>query len=78
MESNPGSIERDEEDRPVFFHATRCGLKKTPTDLISVQCHRRTQHCMTSLQQESPRYTSMWWTGGREREVEQLERYEER
>jgi hypothetical protein len=33
---------------------------------------------MTSLQWEPPLHASLWWTGGWEREVGQLEHYEER
>lgn len=34
-------------------------------------------NCMPSLQCEPPQCVSMWWSVGREREVEQHEHYEE-
>ena len=50
-------------------------------------CHHATQHrwwmaprdlpAMASLRRDPPQYVSLWCTDGREREVEQLQHYEE-
>lgn len=33
---------------------------------------------IASLQHEQPQYANMWWTDGREKEIEQLEHYGQR
>lgn len=78
IKSNPGSAAQEEEDRDLQ-------TTMPPTDRPALQrmapatfVTQRPVSCVASLQAEPSQCVSMWWSDGREREVEQLEHCEER
>jgi hypothetical protein len=80
IKSNPGSIAWEEEDRELWtamLLETRPSVHSTFGPQTPVCCH--TMHHRWTLSprgpQEPSQCASVWWSNGREREVEQIEHY---